>query len=202
MSSFFSLSITWDSSTKNTRRFKSARSSFHKREYIFFLPFRKFRLGYLVYFFGGVVKIFFLPLGHQVIQVAQLPLGEAQVQHFSNENQSEHLETRKHKIPFVKMETEKQRTEGRVGGSAHHHGKNNGSGRRLDHPEQHQARELGDGEQVNLSQWDVPQVDEVWLVLCRHAEQLEAVKELRKRASGRDVGDRTDEKQMDRELKI
>lgn len=55
---------------------------------------------------------------------------------------------------------------------------------------------------MNLSQWDVPQVDEVRLVLCRHAEQLEAVKELRKRASGRDVWDRTDEKQMDRELKI
>lgn len=63
-------------------------------------------MDYLVYFFGGVVKIFFLPLGHQVIQVAQLPLGEAQVQHFSNENQSEHLETRKQRIPFVKMETE------------------------------------------------------------------------------------------------
>lgn len=104
--------------------------------------------------------------------------------------------------PFRQNGDGKQRAEGRVGGSAHHHGKNNGSGRRLDHPEQHQARELGDGEQVNLSQRDVPQVDEVWLVLCRHAEQLEAVKELRKRASGRDDGDRTEEKQMDRELKI
>lgn len=71
------------------------------------------------------------------------------------------------------------KSEGGVGASAHHHGENNGSRRRLDHPEQHQARELGDSEQVNLSQWDVTQVDEVWLVLCRHAEQLEAVEELR-----------------------
>lgn len=73
------------------------------------------------------------------------------------------------------------KTEDGVGGSAHHHGENDGSRRRLNHPEQHQARELGDGEQVNFSQRDVTQVDKVWLVLCRHAEQLEAVKELRNR---------------------
>lgn len=68
-----------------------------------------------------------------------------------------------------------------AGDSAHHHGEDDGSRRRLDHPEQHQAGELGDGEQVDLSQRDVTQVDEVRLVLCRHAEQLEAVEELQNR---------------------
>lgn len=55
---------------------------------------------------------------------------------------------------------------------------------------------------MNLSQWDVTQVDEVWLVLCRHAKQLEAVKELWKHAIRWDVGDRTDEMIIDRELEI
>lgn len=62
---------------------------------------------------------------------------------------------------------------------AHHHGEHNSSRWRLDHPEQYEAGELGDGEQVHLPQGDVAQVDEVWLVLGWHAEQLETVKELR-----------------------
>jgi len=60
----------------------------------------------------------------------------------------------------------------------HHHGEDDGGGGRLDDPQQHQAGELGDGEQVHLPQGHVAQVDEVGLVLGRHAEQLEAVKEL------------------------
>lgn len=61
----------------------------------------------------------------------------------------------------------------------YHHGEDDGSGGGLDHPQQHQAGELGDGEQVHLPQGHVAQVDEVGLVLGWHAEQLDPVKELR-----------------------
>lgn len=49
----------------------------------------------------------------------------------------------------------------------------------LNDPEQHQTRELGNGEQVHLSQGNVPQVDEVWLVLRRHTKQFQTVEELK-----------------------
>lgn len=65
--------------------------------------------------------------------------------------------------------------------STHHHREDDSGRRRLDNPEQHQTGELGDSEQVHLPQRDVAQVDEVRLVLCWHAEQLQTVKELRQR---------------------
>lgn len=64
-----------------------------------------------------------------------------------------------------------------------HHGENNSGGWRLDDPEQHEAGELGDSEQVNLPQGDVAQVDKVGLVLGGHAEQLQTVKELSTKAA-------------------
>lgn len=61
-----------------------------------------------------------------------------------------------------------------------HHGKNNGSFGGLDEPEQDQTSELDDGEEVDLPQGYVSEIDEVWLVLGWHAEKCEAVKELEK----------------------
>lgn len=55
--------------------------------------------------------------------------------------------------------------------SGYHHGEDDGGPGRLDDPQQHQAAELDDGEEVHLPQWDVAKVDEVRLVLGRHAEQ-------------------------------
>lgn len=63
--------------------------------------------------------------------------------------------------------------------STHHHWEDDSSGGCLDYPEQHQTRELGNSEQVHLPQGHVAQVDEIWLVLCWHAKQLQTVKELR-----------------------
>lgn len=70
--------------------------------------------------------------------------------------------------------------------SAHgyHHGEDDGGPGRLDDPQQDQAAELHDGEEVHLPQWDVAKVDEVWLVLGRHAEQPQAIKKLRRTHRG------------------
>lgn len=61
----------------------------------------------------------------------------------------------------------------------YHHGENDSSGQRFDDPEQNQAAELGDGEQVNLPQRDVSQIDKIWLVLRGHTDEFQAVKELK-----------------------
>lgn len=61
----------------------------------------------------------------------------------------------------------------------HHHGEDDGGACRLDGPEDDKAAELDRGEDVDLPQRDVAQVDQVRLVLGRHAEQLDPIEELR-----------------------
>lgn len=61
---------------------------------------------------------------------------------------------------------------------ANHHGEDDGIIGGLDDPEHDQAAELDDGEEVDLPQGNVSQVDEVWLVLGWHTKQLQTVKEL------------------------
>lgn len=61
-----------------------------------------------------------------------------------------------------------------------HHGEDDGSLGGLDDPQQDQTAQLDDSEEVDLPQGDVTEIDEVGLVLRRHAEQREAVKELGK----------------------
>lgn len=63
----------------------------------------------------------------------------------------------------------------------YHHGKNNSCCRGLDDPEQHQTCELHQGEDVDLPQRHVAQIDQIGLVLGRHAEQLDSVEELRRK---------------------
>lgn len=60
----------------------------------------------------------------------------------------------------------------------YHHGEDDCGPGRLDDPQQDQAAELDDGEEVHLPQRDVAKVDEVWLMLGRHAKQLQAVEKL------------------------
>lgn len=62
----------------------------------------------------------------------------------------------------------------------YHHRKHDGSTGCLNDPEEHQATELDDGEQVNLAERNMPQVDEVWLVFRWHPKQPQPVKELYK----------------------
>lgn len=62
--------------------------------------------------------------------------------------------------------------------STHHHGEDDGSLGGLDDPQQDQTAQLDDGEEMDLPQRNVTQVDEVGLVLGRHAEQRESVEEL------------------------
>lgn len=60
----------------------------------------------------------------------------------------------------------------------YHHGEDDSGGRGLDDPEQHQTGELHQREDVDLPQRHIAQIDQVRLVLGRHAEQLDSVKEL------------------------
>lgn len=62
--------------------------------------------------------------------------------------------------------------------SGYHHGEDDGGPGRLDDPQQDQAAELDDGEEVHLPQRDVAKVDEVWLMLGRHAEKPQAIEKL------------------------
>lgn len=62
---------------------------------------------------------------------------------------------------------------------SHHHREHDGGHGGLEDPEQSQADDLQEGEEVDLPEGDVPQVDEVRLVFGRHQEQLQTVHELR-----------------------
>lgn len=62
--------------------------------------------------------------------------------------------------------------------SGYHHRKNDGSLGGLDDPEQDQAAELDDGEQMHLPQGYMAKVDEVRLMFGWHAKQPQPVKEL------------------------
>ena len=68
----------------------------------------------------------------------------------------------------------------------YHHGEDNGGPGGLDDPQQGETGELDDGEEVHLPQGHVAEVDEVGLMLSGHAEQLEAVEELRERERRRE----------------
>lgn len=55
---------------------------------------------------------------------------------------------------------------------SHHDREDDGSHSRLEDPEESQTQALDEGEEVDASLGDVPQVDQVRLVLCWHQEQL------------------------------
>lgn len=61
----------------------------------------------------------------------------------------------------------------------YHHGENDGSFGGFSDPEEDKGAELDDGEQVDLPQRNMSQIDEVGLVFRWHPEQLQTVKELR-----------------------
>lgn len=61
---------------------------------------------------------------------------------------------------------------------SHHDREDDGSHSGLEDPEKSQTDGLDEGEEVDASLGDVAQVDQVWLVLGRHQEQLESVHEL------------------------
>lgn len=63
--------------------------------------------------------------------------------------------------------------------AAHHNGEDNGSHCRLEDPEESQTQALDESEEVDTSLGDVPQVDQVRLVLAWHQEQLQTVHELK-----------------------
>lgn len=64
---------------------------------------------------------------------------------------------------------------------SHHDGEDDGGNSGLQDPQEGQAQGLDEGEEVDASLGDVPQVDQVGLVLGGHQEQLQAVHELKRR---------------------
>lgn len=71
--------------------------------------------------------------------------------------------------------------------SAHHDRENDGRHGGLEDPEQRQAQDLDEGEEVDLPEGDVPQVHQVGLVLGRHQQQLETIHELQESEAARET---------------
>lgn len=63
-------------------------------------------------------------------------------------------------------------------GASYHYWENNSGHGGLQDPEQGQAQQLDDGEEVHSAQRHVAEVGEVWLVLGWHQEQPHTVCEL------------------------
>jgi len=137
-----------------------------------------------------VLQFLLLPLRHEVVQPAQLALGEDEVQQLPDEHQRQHLNGRENYststdiVEFETLPNAQMRGDSRVDSyfeGWYHHGEDDSGPGGLDDPQQGETRELDDGEEVNLPQGHVAEVDEVRLVLGWHAEQLEAVKELQEK---------------------
>lgn len=127
-----------------------------------------------------IVLFLLLALWHQVVQPAQLPLGEEEVEKLPDEDQRQNLEPGGRIIISQNVLCDVSPHHAEVWGG-HHHGEDDGGGGGLDDPEQHQAGELHQREHVDLPQRHVAQVDQIGLVLGGHAEQLDPVKELRRK---------------------
>lgn len=70
---------------------------------------------------------------------------------------------------------------------SHHDRENDGRHGGLEDPEQRQAQDLDEGEEVDLPEGDVPQVHQVGLVLGRHQQQLETIHELQESEAARET---------------
>ncbi|RLW02880.1 hypothetical protein DV515_00007020, partial [Chloebia gouldiae] len=64
---------------------------------------------------------------------------------------------------------------------SYHHWENNSGHGGLEKPEQGQAEQLDDGEEVHPAQGHVAEIGKVWLVLGWHQEQPHTVHELQRR---------------------
>lgn len=72
-----------------------------------------------------------------------------------------------------------------IWGHHYHHGEHDRCSRDLDDPEHHQTGELHQGEDVDLPQRHVAQINQIRLVLGRHTKQLDSVKELQRKREQR-----------------
>lgn len=128
-----------------------------------------------------VVVLLLLALWYQVVQPAQLSLGEAEIQKLPDEDQSQDLQ-RMNGADKLFCSIHNKRCSVSVVSLflSHHHGEDDGSGRGLDGPEDDEAGQLHHSEDVDLPQRDVAQVDEVRLVFGRHAEQFDPVEQLQR----------------------
>lgn len=120
-----------------------------------------------------VLQFFLLPLWHQVIQPAQFPFGEDEIQQLTDKHQGQDLIERPNEKPVKKyhLTVHLVQLQHCKRHCSYHHWKHNGCLGSLDDPQQHQAAELDDGEEVHLPQWDVAKVNEVRLMFGWHAEQ-------------------------------
>lgn len=103
----------------------------------------------LVFLFLLILFLLLVFLWDNIIQVAEIMLGEYIVHCFADSNQSQN-----------------------------HDRENDGSNSRFEDPQAGQAQGLDESEEMDASLGNVPQVDQVRLVLCRHEEQLQAIHEL------------------------
>lgn len=63
---------------------------------------------------------------------------------------------------------------------SHHDREDDGSHSGLEDPQQSQAEDLDKGEEVNLPQGNVSQVNQVWLMFCGHQKKFKTIHKLQK----------------------
>lgn len=95
----------------------------------------------LVFLFLFILFLLFVFLWNDVVEVAEVMLGEDVIHGFADSDQCQD-----------------------------HDGEYDGCDSRLEDPEESQTKALDEGEQVDASLGDVAQVDQVRLVLCWHQE--------------------------------
>lgn len=131
----------------------------------------------LVFLFLLILLLFLVFLRDDVVQVAEVMLGEQVVHGLTDGHQRQNLQTGEVEVS-ASITDWKRRLHTRHAGSPHHDGEDDGGHRGLEDPEEGEAQALDEGEEVDASLGDVTQVDQVWLVLGRHQEELQAIHEL------------------------
>lgn len=124
-----------------------------------------------------ILLFLFVLLGDDVVQVAEVVLGEDVVHRLADGDQSQDLCGNRRQERGAVQLGDGLFLLGRVV-ARYHDGEDDGSHGGLEDPQEGQAQGLDEGEEVDASLWDVAQVDEVRLVLGGHQEQLQPVHEL------------------------
>lgn len=136
----------------------------------------------LLFLFLLILLLLLVLLGDDVVQVAEVMLGEHVVHRLSHGDQRQNLRKRKMEGLVQLSHADEPPVQAALLGApaAHHDGEDDGSHCRLEDPQECQTQALDEGEEVDTSLGDVPQVDQVRLVFGRHQEQLQTVHKLKK----------------------
>lgn len=142
----------------------------------------------LVLLFLLVFLLLLVFLRDDVVQVAEVMLGEHVVHGPADGDQRQDLQTES--VVASALAYRSWSLQCSVApATSHHDGEDDGSHSGLEDPEEGQTQALDEGEEVDASLGDVPQVDQVRLVLGRHQKELQAIHELTQTNRADQTGD-------------